>query len=148
MDALSFATVTVFHNLKKGKKAQWFLDADKKHSMTFTPDAGKATAVLGNTTSAYNQIWHLPTDKNVLTGKEFIELAAKAFGVEPKYMVLKKWMIQMVGMFVPVVKESIEMLYQNEYDYLFDSTKFERAFNFKPTSYQDGIMATAKSMKN
>lgn len=144
---LSFATVTVFQNLKKGKKAQWFLDADKKHSMTYTPDAGKATAILGNTISAYNQIWHLPTDKNVLTGKEFIEIAAKAFGVEPKYMVLKKWMIQMVGMFVPVVKESIEMLYQNEYDYLFDSTKFEKAFNFKPTSYQDGIAETVKSMK-
>ena len=144
---LSFATVTVFQNLKKGKKAQWFLDADKKHSMTYTPDAGKATAILGNTISAYNQIWHLPTDKNVLTGKDFIKLAAKAFGVEPKYLVLKKWMIQMVGMFVPVVKESIEMLYQNEYDYLFDSTKFEKAFNFKPTSYQDGIAETVKSMK-
>ncbi len=117
---LSFATVTVFENFKKGKKAQWFIDADKKHSMTYTPDAGKATALLGNTTSAYNQIWHLPTDKNVLTGKEF----------------------------VPVVKESYEMLYQNEYDYLFDSTKFERAFNFKLTSYQDGIMETVKSMKN
>jgi nucleoside-diphosphate-sugar epimerase len=116
--------------------------------MTYTPDAGKATALLGNTTSAYNQIWHLPTDKNVLTGKEFIEIAAKAFGVEPKYMVLKKWTIQLVGMFVPVVKESYEMLYQNEYDYLFDSTKFERAFNFKLTSYQDGIMETVKSMKN
>ena len=37
---------------------------------------------------------------------------------------------------------------ENEYDYLFDSTKFERAFDFKPTSYQDGIIATAKSMKN
>jgi nucleoside-diphosphate-sugar epimerase len=145
---LSFATVTVFENFKKGKKAQWFIDADKKHSMTYTPDAGKATALLGNTTSAYNQIWHLPTDKNVLTGKEFIEIAAKAFGVEPKYMVLKKWTIQLVGMFVPVVKESYEMLYQNEYDYLFDSTKFERAFNFKLTSYQDGIMETVKSMKN
>jgi len=145
---LSFATVTVFHNLKKGKTAQWFIDANKKHSMTYTPDAGKATTILGNTASAYNQIWHLPTDKNVLTGKEFIEFAAKAFGVEPKHMVLKKWMIQMVGYFVPVVKESYEMLYQNEYDYLFDSTKFERAFDFKPTSYQDGIIATAKSMKN
>lgn len=144
---LSFATVTVFHNLKKGKTAQWFIDANKKHSMTYTPDAGKATAILGNTISAYNQIWHLPTDKNVLTGKEFIEIAAKAFGVQPRYTVLKRWMIQMVGMFVPVVKESIEMLYQNEYDYLFDSTKFEKAFNFTPTSYQDGIMATAKSMK-
>ncbi|MBK7500564.1 MAG: NAD-dependent epimerase/dehydratase family protein [Ignavibacteriales bacterium] len=145
---LSFATVTVFHNLKKGKTAQWFVDANKKHSMTYTPDAGKATAILGNTPSAYNQIWHLPTDKNVLTGKEFIEFAAKEFGVEPKFMVLKKWMIQMVGYFVPVVKESYEMLYQNEYDYLFDSTKFERAFDFKPTSYQDGIAETVRSMKN
>jgi len=144
---LSFASVTVFENFKKGKKAQWFLDANKKHSMTYTPDAGKATALLGNTTSAYNQIWHLPTDKNALTGKEFIELSAKAFGVKPNYMVLKKWMIQMVGMFVPVVKESFEMLYQNEYDYLFDSTKFEKAFNYMPTSYQTGIIETVKSMK-
>lgn len=144
---LSFATVTVFHNLKKGKKAQWFLDANKKHSMTFTPDAGNATALLGNTSAAYNQIWHLPTDKNALTGKEFIEIAAKEFGVKPDYVVLKKWMIQLVGVFVPVVKESIEMLYQNEYDYLFDSSKFEKAFNFVPTSYKDGIAATVKSMK-
>jgi nucleoside-diphosphate-sugar epimerase len=144
---LSFVTVTVFDNFKKGKKAQWFIDANKKHSMTYTPDAGRATAILGNTNSAYNQIWHLPTDKNVLTGKEFIEIAAKAFGVEPRYTVLNKWMIQMVGMFVPVVKESIEMLYQNEHDYLFDSTKFEKAFNFTPTSYKDGIVETVKSMR-
>ena len=145
---LSFATVTVFHNLKKKKTAQWFIDADKKHSMTYTPDAGRATAILGNTTSAYNQIWHLPTDKNALTGKEFIELSAAVFGIEPNYMVLKKWMIQMVGFFVPAVKESIEMLYQNEYDYLFDSTKFEKKFNFTPTSYKDGIAETVKSMKS
>lgn len=144
---LSFVTVTVFDNFKKGKKAQWFIDADKKHSMTYTPDAGKATAILGNTSSAYNQIWHLPTDKNVLTGKEFIEIAAKEFAVKPNYMVLKKWMIQMVGYFVPVVKESMEMLYQNEYDYLFDSTKFEKAFNFVPTSYKDGIAETVKTIK-
>jgi nucleoside-diphosphate-sugar epimerase len=145
---LSFVTVTVFDNFKKGKKAQWFMDANKKHSMTYTPDAAKATAMLGNTKSAYNQIWHLPTDKNALTGKEFIELSAAVFGIEPNYMVLKKWMIQMVGFFVPAVKESIEMLYQNEYDYLFDSTKFEKKFNFTPTSYKDGIAETVKSMKS
>ena len=144
---LSFVTATVFDNFKKGKKAQWFIDANKKHSMTYSPDAGKATAILGNTNSAYNQIWHLPTDKNTLTGKEFIELSAKAFGVNPDYMVLKKWMLQMVGLFVPVIKESIEMLYQNEYDYLFDSTKFEKTFNFKPTSYQAGIIETVRSIK-
>jgi nucleoside-diphosphate-sugar epimerase len=144
---LSVVTITVFNNLKKGKKAQWFLDAEKKHSMIFTPDAGKATAILGNTASAYNQIWHLPTDKNTLTGKEFIELAAKGFGLQPDYTVLKKWMIKAVGLFISDVKESIEMLYQNEYDYLFDSSKFERTFSFKPTSYQNGIAETVKSMR-
>jgi len=145
---LSFITVVVFDNLKKGKKAQWFIDADKKHSVTYTPDAAKATAILGNTSSAYNQIWHLPTNRNVLTGKEFIETAAKEFGVKPDYKVLKRWMIQAAGYFMPIIRESLEMLYQNEHDFLFDSTKFEKAFNFVPTDYKDGIAATVKSMKN
>lgn len=144
---LSFVTVTVFENFKKGKKAMWFLDAEKKHSFTYTPDAGKATAMLGNTDTAYNQIWHLPTCKNVLTGKEFIELTAKAFGVKPEYTVLKKWMIKVVGIFNSNVRESVEMLYQNDSDYLFDSTKFEKAFNFRPTSYEAGIIKTVNSLK-
>jgi nucleoside-diphosphate-sugar epimerase len=144
---LSFVNIMVFDNYKKGKKAQWFIDVNKKHSFTYTPDAGKGTAILGNTESAYNQIWHLPTNKNVLIGKEFIELAAKAIGVKPEYMVVKKWMVKMLGLFSKVVKESIEMLYQNNSDYLFDSTKFEKTFNYTPISYEEGILNTAKSIK-
>jgi nucleoside-diphosphate-sugar epimerase len=143
---LSFLNIMVFENYKKGKKAQWMIDDNKKHSFTYTPDAGKGTAILGNTESAYNQIWHLPTNKNVLTGKEFIELAAKAMGVKPEYMVVKKWMLSILGLFNKVIKENNEMLYQNDSDYLFDSTKFEKAFNYTPLSYEEGIINTAKSM--
>jgi len=144
---LSFVNIMVFDNFKKGKKAQWFIDVNKKHSFTYTPDAGKGTAILGNKESAYNQIWHLPTNNNVLTGKEFIELAAKAMSAKPDYTVVKKWMVQMLGLFNKVVKESVEMLYQNDSDYLFDSTKFEKAFNYKPISYEEGIIKTAESMR-
>ena len=143
---LSFVTIMVFDNFKKGKKAQWFADVNKKHSLIYTPDAGKATAMLGNTESAYNQVWHLPTNRNVLTGKEFIELAAKAMGVKPEYMIVKKWMARLLGLFNKPVKESYEMLYQNEYDYLFDSTKFEKAFNYQPVSYEEGIAETVRAM--
>jgi nucleoside-diphosphate-sugar epimerase len=122
-------------------------NVNAKHSFTYTPDAGKATAMLGNTPSAYNQVWHLPTDRNVLTGKEFMGLTAKAFKVKPDYMVLKKWMVRMAGVFNPIVKESIEMIYQNEFDYLFDSSKFEKAFGFKPTTYEAGIKETANSYR-
>lgn len=146
--ANSFANVMVFDNLKKGKKAQWLISADVKHSFTYTPDAGKATALLGNTTSAYNQSWHLPADHNALNGREFISLAEAALGTNKGVMVLPKWMVRMVGLFVPVIKESIEMLYQNDSDYLFDSSKFRKAFpEFPVTTYQQGIAATAQSMK-
>lgn len=140
---LSFITVVVFQKLAAGKKAMWMGNDNVKHSFTFTPDAGKATALLGNTDKAYNQVWHLPTDKNVLTAKQMIEKIAAEFNVKPSYTVLKKWMVQAVGLFNPIVKESVEMLYQNEYDYLFDSSKFEKAFNFIPTSYDEGIKTTA-----
>ena len=118
-----------------------------KHSLTYTPDAAKATALLGNTESAYNQVWHLPVDKNVLTGKEFMELAAHTCGVEPRYTVLKKWMVQMAGMFDHNIKETVEMLYQLDSDYLFDSSKFDKAFDFKTTSYEEGVEKTVRSFK-
>lgn len=144
---LSFVNITVFQNLAKRKKAQWMGNPLKKHSLIFTSDAGKATAMLGNTPSAFNQVWHLPTDNNTLTGKEFIELATKTFGVKPGYMVIPVWMLRMIGFFSPVIKESVEMMYQNESDYLFDSSKFEKAFGFNPVSYKSGIQQTAEFYK-
>ncbi|MGO9611582.1 MAG: NAD-dependent epimerase/dehydratase family protein [Dissulfurispiraceae bacterium] len=54
---LSLVNVMVFDNIKKGKKAQWLINDKVKHSLTYTPDAGKATAILGNTESAYDQVF-------------------------------------------------------------------------------------------
>jgi len=144
---LSFVNVMVFENFSKGKKAQWLVNDKVKHSLTYTPDAGKATAILGNTENAYNQVWHLPTDRDSLTGKEFIEKTAREFGVKPGYMVLPRWLVQMAGLFNGIIRESVEMLYQNDSDYLFDSSKFEKAFNVTATTYGQGIRETVQSMK-
>ena len=137
--ALSVAKIMVFDNFKKGKKAQWVANDRVKHSFTYTLDAGRATALLGNTESAYNQVWHLPTDRNALTGKEFIERTANLLGVEPRYSVLPSWMIKAAGLFNPLIRENVEMLYQNDSDYLFDSSKFDRTFEFETTPYEQGI---------
>lgn len=140
----TFVQMMLFDSFKKGKSGNWLCNDQVRHSFTYTPDAVKATALLGNTPEAFNQIWHLPTHKNPPTGIEFIEMAAQAFGVPPKYTVIKKWMMQMVSLFNPLVKENLEMLYQYEYDYLFDSSKFEERF-FKATSYNEGILEVAKN---
>lgn len=129
----------VYKNIKKGKRPNWFLDADKKHSFTYTPDAARATAVLGNTQSAYNQVWHLPTDKNTLTGKEMIALFNKEMNTSKKVMVLPMFMLKILGIFIPIMREMPEMMYQYNRDYIFDSSKFESHFHFKPTAYDKGV---------
>lgn len=134
----------VFKNLRAGKKANWFCSLNHLHNFTFTPDAAKATALLGNTESAYNQIWHLPTAAP-LTGKQWIEKVAKELGVEPKTQVASKFIIQLMGIFNPIMKEFVEMLYQWDRDYKFDSSKFETVFNLKPTPIDDAIKQIIKA---
>jgi nucleoside-diphosphate-sugar epimerase len=138
----SFLIEVVEKNFRKGKKANWFADASKKHSFTYTPDAAKATALLGNTEDAYNQVWHLPTDPNTLTGKEIIELFATEMNKKPAFSILPKWLLKILGIFIPVMKEMPEMMYQYDRDYEFDSSKFNARFSFKTTSYADGIKQT------
>ena len=140
-------TELVYKNLKNGKSANWFINADKKHSFTFTPDAAKATALLGNTVDAYNQVWHLPADKNTLTGREFIDLFAKELKVKSRVFVMPLWLIKILGLFMPVLKEMPEMMYQNDRDYFFDSSKFDKKFKFKTTTYQEGVKLTVESGK-
>lgn len=140
----SFLNMMVFENLKKGKAAQLMISKNLKHSFTYTPDAGKATALLGNTPSAFNQTWHLPTDMSVLTTQQIVEIAAKELNVKPKITVLPKLMIQMAGLFNPIIRESIEMLYQYDSDYIFDSVKFDTAFSFNKVLYADGIRNSVK----
>ena len=143
----SFVNETVYKNLKKGKSATWFVDVDKKHSFTFTPDAAKATALLGNTDDAFNQVWHLPTDKNTPTGREFIELFAAEMKAKNKLSVMPLWFIKVLGLFIPIMKEMPEMMYQYDRDYYFDSSKFEKRFDLKPTLYQEGVRLTVQQDK-
>lgn len=130
---------TVFATLAEGKKANWLGSADCVHSFTYTPDAGRATALLGNTDDAYGQVWHLPTPSERWTGKDWVEAVAREMRVAPKYRSVPRFMVRLMGLFMPLMKEMVEMMYQYERDYFFDSDKFEKRFDFEPTPYPEGI---------
>lgn len=138
---------TVVKNLLKGKKAQAFGNINKIHNYTFTPDAGIATALLGNTSDAYNQVWHLPTTKEKLTTKQWIELVANELGTEPKTQNIPNWMLHIIGIFVPLMKEFPEMMYQYDRDYFFDSSKFEKRFGITATKPEEGIKIMIENFK-
>jgi nucleoside-diphosphate-sugar epimerase len=140
----SVASIMIFDKMKNGKSAQWFVNAKQPHSFTYTPDAALALYMLAMNDRSYGQIWHLPTAKPALTGTEFIAIAAKYMHAKEKVQILPKWLTSVIGIFVPIMRELGEMLYQYQFAYEFDSSKFEKAFQFKPTPYETGIKQTAE----
>ncbi len=140
----SAAGVLVFDKMKKGQTAQWFVNADLPRAFSYTPDCAKGLYILATNNKAFGQVWHLPVAQPTPTGKEFITIAAKHMHAKNKVQVLPKFLLTIVGWFMPFMREMNEMVYQYEYPLVLDSTRFETAFNFTPTTYEQGIKETAE----
>ena len=137
----------VYDNIVKGKKSQWFCNAKYIHSMGYVPDLAKGTAMLGNTSAAYNQIWNLPTDTQKITGEEWINLFSSAMNAKNNYTTLPNWLVKALGFFVPLMKEIAEMNYQYDRDYYFDSKKFNDYFDFTPTPNAIAVKQVIEQLK-
>jgi hypothetical protein len=56
--------------------------------------------------------------------------------------VATRWMLQSVGVFNPMVREVIEMLYEFEEPFIMDSSKFTQTFGDLSTPLPQAIQAT------
>ena len=137
----------VYDNMVKGKTSQWFGKPDVVHTMGYTPDLAKGTAILGNSPDAYNQIWNLPVDMNSLTGREWVKLFAEEMKTSDKVQAVPIWMIRILGLFIPFLREMPEMMYQFDREFNFDCSKFVNQFNFVPTSNREAVKETIEALK-
>lgn len=138
---LSVTHTAVIARLSAEKTPQWIGNPRAIHTFTYTPDAGRTVALLGNTPSAYGQVWHALTSDDPITGEGFVRLACELSGRPFRLQAAPRWLLSIMGLFSPVLRENMEMLYQFEYDYRFDSTKLARAFGLAATPYREGIAA-------
>ncbi|WP_212005323.1 NAD-dependent epimerase/dehydratase family protein [Chitinophaga sp. HK235] len=136
----SITNTLIFNNIKEGKKLKVPLRDDKIRSLIWTPDASRATALIGNTPDTFGQTWHLPVDDSKPTYKQFITLASQIFGMELKYSVVPKFVFKIGALFNDRLKELEELLPRYEHDNIFDDSKFKKRFpEFAVTSYRQGI---------
>ena len=135
----------IFDRLREGKAAQWIGNARALHTFTYTPDAGRAVAVLASSGDAWGHTWHAPTSSERMSGEEFARIACELASRPYRLQVAPRWMLALMGIVVPVLRENQEMMYQFEHDYRFDSTRTERTFGLTPTTYRAGIAATLKA---
>lgn len=136
----SITNTLIFNKIKENKKLQVPLSDNKKRSLIWTPDASRATALIGNTPDTYDQTWHLPVDRSRPTYAEIINLASEIYGRKLKYTVIPKFMFKLMSKFKDNIKELLELLPRYEHDNIFDDSKFRDRFpQFEITTYRRGI---------
>jgi nucleoside-diphosphate-sugar epimerase len=60
-------------------------------------------------------------------------------GVKPKVSVLPGFMVSILALFIPLLKEVKDLSYQLKQDYCFDSSKIEKAFGLNPIGLEEGL---------
>ncbi len=136
----SITNTFIFDAISEHKKLKVLLSDQKIRSLIWTPDASRATALIGNTPDAYGQTWHLPIDDHRLNYQQLIALVSEIYGKEFKYTIIPKFVLSIGALFNKRVKELQELLPRYAVDNVFDVSKFKSRFpEFKITSYKEGI---------
>ncbi len=138
----SLLHATVFGRLHAGQTPQWIGDPTAMHSFTYTPDAARALAVLGQTHHAWGQTWHLPTSTVPMGGEQMTRLACAQAQRPYRLRVMPRWLLKPAGWWIPALRENYELMYQLDRDYRFSSEKIDKAMGLSATAYTDGVAAT------
>jgi|JI10StandDraft_1071094.scaffolds.fasta_scaffold19127_10 nucleoside-diphosphate-sugar epimerase len=129
----------------KGKAAQLLMSPDLPHAFAYVPDIGRAAvSLLDAPDDAFNQVWHVPCAP-VVTPRQMLQIGADAAGVKLKVMALPSFMLQLLGVFSPAMRELSEMRFTWDRPYRVDTTKFARRFWSDATPFETGIPATIRS---
>ncbi len=137
----SSAGERMFQPLIKGKPATVLGDPGGRHTFTFIEDFGRALVMLGQAEDTYGEAWHVP-NADTVSITEFVQLAARIAGVEATIKPMGKLMLRIGGLFIPAARESIEMFYQFEKDFVVSSQKFTNRFGHQATALEESVAAT------
>ena len=138
---------TLFGAAVKGVTVRWLGSIDVAHSVVYLPDLARALVTLGLAEEASGRIWHLPPTDSP-TGREFVGLVAEAIGSPIKASATPPWLLRLVGLFRPEVREIGDISYQWTAPFVTSDAAFQDAFGpFEPTPLPDAVAATVAWFK-
>jgi nucleoside-diphosphate-sugar epimerase len=131
--------------LAEGKTARLLGNADLPHDVAHVSDYARAViTLLDAPDDAYGEAWHVPCAPT-LTFRQHLQIAADALGVPLKLSVLPGWLAKPLGLFIPFVREGVEMQFLFDRSYIVDSSKFRSRFWSDVVPFEVGLAETARS---
>ena len=131
----------LFGALVRGKRVPWLGKLDEPHALSYGEDFARGLISLGAHEQAWGQVWHIPAAP-ALTGRQFIALAGEVAGVRSRPLGASAAVLRLLGLTTPVLRESVEMLYEFTEPYLFDGSKYTRVFGGEPTPHREALQRT------
>ena len=131
----------VFGPLVAGKSAQLTGSLDVPHAVAYIEDVGRAVAELAVRDEALGRVWIAP-HAPARTQREMVAIAAAAAGVEPRASGMGPLMMRLGGLFVPMAREMVEMMYQFMRPFEVDSGRIERDLGLAATPLEEGMART------
>ncbi|NOK57742.1 MAG: hypothetical protein GFH27_549287n46 [Chloroflexi bacterium AL-W] len=131
----------LFKAALNGKTANLFGDIDLPHTYTYIRDFAQALVTLSEHEEAYGRAWHVPSAPTITT-RQFVQLLEAEVQQPVRVRTAGKLMMQMVGLFNPMARESVEMLYEFAEPFVVDHSRFEAAFGNGVTPHKNAIQET------
>ena len=137
----SFST-TLFQAALANKKATWLGDPKLPHEFIYVPDVAPVIAELLARDDVWGEHYNL-AGSGITTGDEFIQQIYYAACRRPRYRTAGKRMLRMLGLFNPLMRELVEMMYLLETPLVLDDSKLQAKIGaITKTPYANAITAT------
>jgi len=125
-----------------GRRVWSPVDPDALHTYHYIPDVAAGLASLGEAPEdALGRAWMLPCQP-AGSLRDLVERIAKVLGRPIAVSRVPKPLLRAVGLFVPLVREMNEMLYQWDEPFVVDDRRFRERFGAQPAGLEVAARAT------
>ncbi len=120
-----------------GKNVKVLGNADQPHSWTFVDDVAELLVTVAADERAWGRAWHVPSNAPI-SQREAINDLARVAGVDPvKVGVVPAFVLRVMGLFNPTIRELGEVGYQTQLPFVLDSSAAQSTFGLTPTPWDD-----------
>jgi nucleoside-diphosphate-sugar epimerase len=127
-----------------GKAGVSLVNAGMLHTYHYIPDVALGLATLGCADESKlvgAPLWMLPCQPAVST-RDMVSRFGVALGRDIPLNEMPRWLLNTLGLVVPMVREIKEMAYQWDEPFIVDDSRFRGAFDARPTDVEEAARAT------
>jgi nucleoside-diphosphate-sugar epimerase len=128
----------------RGKTANLIGDPDMPHTFTYIEDVARALVTIGDAPAeACGQAWHVPSPP-ARPVREVVDMIYREAGRSPKLRTAPPWLMSLLGLFDPNLRELKELSYQWNRPFVVDHAKFAARFWDDVMPFERGVAAMVR----